>query len=448
MNTMTWAPTLTARVELETDAGEAVGHSSDLLVPKWFEKDPQKSLRQDVEGLMASARAAAEQARVSESETVFDLWWRTWRARVASQPFAATDRLLRGFGVALVERAVIDAACRAAGLSFFQAAKQDLFGIRPESVHPELDGWSLADSLPAAPSRSVALRHTIGLVDHLRSADVPDAERVGDGLPEAFEEDVRAYGLSWFKLKLGGDRAVDLERSLTFAELVRELVGEGARITVDGNEQFSDLAPLVSFLSELDGHTAGRFLLERLVCIEQPLPRGVSFEESARDGLAALHEIAPVIIDEADADPGALPRALELGYSGVSVKNCKGVLRALLARGLCERHGGFQSAEDLTNLGVLALQQDLATVATLGLEHVERNGHHYFHGLGHLPEREVRGAAERHPELWRRDGSTTSLRVEDGRLDLSGLDVPGYGYACEIDWAGRTPLDDWTFDER
>ena len=445
MNTMTWAPTLTARVELETDAGDAVGYSADLLVPKWFEKDPHKSLRQDVEGLMASAQAAGQAARSSEPETVFDLWWRTWRARVDGQPFEASDRLLRGFGVALVERALLDAACRAADTSFFEACKSDLFGLRPELVHPELAGWSLADSLPAAPSAGVALRHTIGLVDHLRSADVPEDERVGDGLPEALEEDVHAYGLSWFKLKLGGDRAVDLERTLTFAELVRELVGEGARVTVDGNEQFAELGPLVDFLRELDGQAAGRFLLERLVCIEQPLPRSASFEESARPGLAALREIAPVIIDEADSGIGALPRALELGYSGVSVKNCKGVLRALLARGLCERQGGFQSAEDLTNLGVLALQQDLTTVATLGLEHVERNGHHYFLGLNHLSEREARGALERHPELWERADSSTSLRVTDGRLDLSGLQVPGYGYGCEIDWEARTPLADWTF---
>ena len=67
----------------------------------------------------------------------------------------------------------------------------------------------------------------------------------------------------------------------------------------------------------------------------------------------------------------------------MSVKNCKGVFRALLSRGLCELadDGSFQSAEDLTNLPVLALQQDLATIAALGLPHVERNGHHYFKGL-------------------------------------------------------------------
>lgn len=445
MSTLTAAPTLTARVEVETCHGPALGHAADLCVPKWFEKDPDKSLRQDVEGLMASARAAADAARSDESEPLFDLWWRVWRERVGGRPFEAPERLLEGFGVALLERALIDAACRAAGRSFFEVLKSDTLGIRPEVAHPELEGWSLAESLPAEPRSSAHLRHTVGLVDALRPADV--TERVDDGLPECLEEDVRAFGLSWFKLKLGGERAADLERTLDFAQLVRELVGEPARVTVDGNEQFTDLGALTAFFEELDRHEAGRFLLERLVCIEQPLPRAATFDEGARDGLAALREHAPVIIDEADSGLACLPRALDLGYTGVSVKNCKGVIRALLSRGLCERRGGFQSAEDLTNLGVLALQQDLCTVAALGLEHVERNGHHYFRGLGHLSEREAESALARHPELWERVDDRIQLRIRGGQLDLSGLQVPGYGYGSEIDWEARTPLEDWSFPE-
>jgi hypothetical protein len=342
---------------------------------------------------------------------------------------------------------VIDAACRAAGMSFFEALKTDLFVVRAQVAHPELAAWSLADSLPAAPSEAVALRHTIGLLDALRSAEVPAEQRAADGLPEALEEDVRTYGLSWFKLKLCGERALDLPRALAFAELVQELVGDRARVTVDGNEQFGELGALTGFLRELEGHAAGRYLLERLVCIEQPQPRSASFADSVRAGLASLREFAPVIIDEADCGLESLPRALDLGYSGTSVKNCKGVLRALLARGLCELRGGFQSAEDLTNLGVLALQQDLATVAALGLEHVERNGHHYFRGLNHLSKSEAASAAERHPELWTRAAGTTALRIEDGRLDLRGLQVPGYGYASEIDWESRTPLEAWIFNQ-
>jgi len=439
IHTLTGAPTLTARVELETDAGEAVGHSADLLVPRWFEKDPSKSLEQDIEGLVNSATAAARLAEGTPPRTVFDLWWRLYGVRVHGTPEDAPDRLVRGFGVALVERAVMDATCRAAGLSFFEALRQDLFAVRAGEVHQALEGWSPADSLPDAPRERVALRHTVGLVDALTPDDI--AERVDDGLPECLEEDIRAAGLRWFKLKLSGDPRADLERCLRFTEVVEASAPDGWRLTVDGNEQFADLGVLRTLLDELSRDSGGARLLERLQCIEQPLPRAWSFEPAAVPGLAALGEVAPVILDEADHGIEAFPRALALGYGGVSVKNCKGVLRALLNRALCDRHRAFQSAEDLTNLGVLALQQDLTTVAALGLGHVERNGHHYFRGLGHLPAGEAQGALEAHPGLWREEAGTIALRIEDGDLDLGSLQGVGYGYDCEIDFEARTPVE-------
>ena len=181
-----------------------------------------------------------------------------------------------------------------------------------------------------------------------------------------------------------------------------------------------------------------------------PLPRAISLDESARQGLAAVAAYAPLILDEADHGIEAFPRALELGYRGVSMKNCKGVIKALLHRGLCEAStapGAFQSGEDLTNLGVLALQQDLTTAAALGLEHVERNGHHYFGGLGHLPDAEVADAARQHPDLWTRSGDEAHLRIEGGQLDLSSLQGIGFGYSSAIDFDSRTPLADWTFEE-
>jgi hypothetical protein len=442
---MTWAPTLTARVELETDAGAAIGYSADLLVPKWFEKDPSKSLQQDIEGLMASAVAAGKAAQSGAMESVFGLWWRTYRERVHPRPVDASDRLLRGFGVALIERAVIDAACRAAGVSFFEALKSDLFQLCPGEVYPELKHWNLAESLPAAPSSRVALRHTIGLVDDLRTRDVKSP--VKDGLPEALEEDIRTYGLNWFKLKLCGDPMQDLPRCLELAAVLSENVAGKVQLSVDGNEQYPDLQQLVAFLKQLDAESRGRELLRGLVCIEQPLPRAVSLLDEARPGLQALREFAPVILDEADHGIEALPRAIELGYGGVSVKNCKGVLRAMLQRGLCEKRDGFQSGEDLTNLGVLALQQDLATVAALGLGHVERNGHHYFRGLVHLSERERNAAATAHPDLWDASHGLPQLRIEAGELQLGSLQAAGYGYSSEIDWESRTPLERWQYEE-
>lgn len=446
IHTMTWAPTITARVELETESGPAIGYSSELLVPKWFEKDPAKTLAEDAAALTHSAQLAGEAAKCDADETVFDLWWRTYRERVHSQPEDAKDRLVRGCGVALVERAVLDAACRAAGVSFFEALKRDLFGVRPGAVYPELEDWSLAQSLPDAPATRIAVRHTVGLVDALRAEELD--ERPDDGLPEALDEDIRFYGLKHFKLKLSGDREADLARTLAFGEVLRETGRAGAEFTVDGNEQFADPRALVAFFRELDDAPGGRELLRGLLYIEQPLPRGQSLSAEAAAGIEALREVAPVILDEADHGVEALPRALALGYGGVSVKNCKGVLRALLHSGLCAKHGAFQSGEDLTNLGVLALQQDLTTMTALGLPHIERNGHHYFRGLDHLSATEASDAARVHGDLWTTDERGVRLNIVDGEVSVASLQAPGYGYSSEIDWSSRTPLDDWTFTSR
>ncbi|MFG0259741.1 MAG: mandelate racemase, partial [Phycisphaerales bacterium JB041] len=155
----------------------------------------------------------------------------------------------------------------------------------------------------------------------------------------------------------------------------------------------------------------------------------------------------------------ALPEARALGYRGISIKSCKGVFGAVLNRARCDAWNDaagdtetgeavFQSGEDLTTLPVLALQQDLALMETLGVRHVERNGHHYFRGLGHLPRVEREAAVEAHGDLYLRGGDGRArLRIERGLLMVgSVLDAPGFGYAGPIDLGARTPAAAWDPD--
>jgi hypothetical protein len=452
MVTLRQAPQLTARVTIEAEGRRVEGQptegwSADLLVPKWFEKDPRKSLEQDFSALARSARAAAAFWRDDRGPaTVFDHWWRVYQERVLAVPFEASDRLVRGFGVALMERAVMDAACRAAEVPFDDALRSDLFGFQPGRVHPELADWDLAAGLPARPLTSVQVRHTVGLMDPLLTEQIPEELALDDGLPVALADDIRRYGLRMFKVKVEGSDRSARTRLLSVAAVVRAEAGDEACFTLDGNEQVEDLDEFVTQLDSLRSEPDGAWLLERLLWIEQPLPRALSFDPVHTAALPALAQVAPVIIDEADAGPEAFPRAVGLGYQGVSIKNCKGVFRSLLNRGLTERLEGelFLAAEDLTNLPVVALQQDLATVASLGLTHVERNGHHYFRGLGHLPVVEREQALELHPRLYRAQGDDIFLDVRDGALDLNGVvDAVGYGHRVTPDMAGRTPLEAW-----
>jgi hypothetical protein len=159
-----------------------------------------------------------------------------------------------------------------------------------------------------------------------------------------------------------------------------------------------------------------------------------------------------VIIDEADDRVAAFKDAVALGYRGTSHKNCKGIYKSLHNLALAAlrnqrvgREDLFLSAEDLTNLPVVPLQADLASVALLGIGHVERNGHHYFRGLGHLSAAEKAAALQCHPDLYERRGDEVFSRVSEGMLACRSLQVPGMGFSALPDMAAMIPPDEWEF---
>ncbi len=424
------------RLEVETaDGRRGTGLASDLLVPKWFDKNPDTTPNEDASALSTSIERAAEVARTATdaagAHPVFDIAEIMRIDRVGSRDHHDADVLVRGFGLAMVERALIDATCRLAGCSFHEAVIGDLLGFQSHRLIPETRGWSPVD-LPS-PATSIAVRHTVGMLDPLTRDEIPASDRVEDGLPQSLEAVIATYGVNRFKVKIGDDHAANAERLRAIAAVVRDRVGGHAVFTLDGNEQCEDLDALAGMLEELARDPETAPLIERLALVEQPLPRRDTFDESRRAGIARVDRIAPVVIDEADADRDAFRRALDLGYAGVSVKACKGVFRALANRGLVEvrRADGegrcFQSGEDLTNLGSIPLQQDLALQATIGVADVERNGHHYFRGLDHLEGTVANRLVERLPDLYAGSGGPSRLHVADGRIDLRGV-VDGIGF--------------------
>jgi len=107
---------------------------------------------------------------------------------------------------------------------------------------------------------------------------------------------------------------------------------------------------------------------------------------------------------------GTVARALGLGYAGSSRKNCEGVFKGV-ANGilLANLPGAIQTAEDLANIGPVALLQDLAIVGLLRVPDVERNGHHYFRGLSPFPPNLGEAVLVAHPDLYEAlsDGTAT-----------------------------------------
>ena len=128
---MTALPHLFVSVECEIDGQLQVGIAADSLAPKWFTKDPNTSHREEVAEMLKVIEAAAKFAQDSEGATsVFELWQQIYAAQKKWATEQGYPPLLWNFGISLIERAVIDAFCRATDTSFAQALRANTLGIR------------------------------------------------------------------------------------------------------------------------------------------------------------------------------------------------------------------------------------------------------------------------------------------------------------------------------
>jgi L-alanine-DL-glutamate epimerase-like enolase superfamily enzyme len=445
---------LFVRAEVEIDGARHVGVSAENLALKWFTKDPTLSARDELAQMRRVVETACDVARASGTHRgVFDWWLHVYQGQSAWGGGWGIPLLLTHLGTSLVERAVIDAFCRAQATPFARVVRENRLGLRLGDMHRELDHVEPTKFLPEHPARSVIARHTVGMSDPLTDAEISPDDRIDDGLPQSLEACVRAYGLTHFKIKLSGKVGDDVEQLRRIASVLAR-VSPRYRYTLDANENFADVETFRAFWSRLREDASMRDFVSGLIVVEQPLHRDVSMSDHTAHQLRSWADRPPIIIDESDAEIGSAARALDRGYVGTSHKNCKGVIKSIANACLLEHRrrtdpaGTYVlTAEDLTTVGPVALQEDLAVVGTLGIEHVERNGHHYLRGLSMFPRAGVDPVVERHADLYRRlpDG-TPAVRIENGRIAIgSVLDAP-FGLAVPFDPTRFTPLKDWTFE--
>lgn len=442
----------TLELTIETrDGKRSSGYAADFLSYKWFDKRPERTPEQGSADLIRAITDAVEAYSGNGFAPAF-AHWRDLHAGLENAGIARDfNRIGANFGVSMAERAMIDAIGRLSGHGFDAMMRGSLLGIDETSVFAELETGSLAAALPAAPLAEIGLRHTVGLVDPISDADIAPGDRVDDGFPETLEEYLRDDGVRYLKIKVSGDTVVDLDRLAAIWRAV-ELAGHPVSVTLDGNEQYSSIDEFAGLMEAIRARPDLAALLDAILFVEQPVERSVALATPL--DVAALKTVgAPLLVDESDGWTTAFSEAMECGYRGVSHKNCKGVFRSFLNNALAakrNREAGearyFLSAEDLTDLPVVSLQSDLVAVASLGIPHVERNGHHYFRGLDHLSEAEQVAALADHPDLYRRQGDVVALDVSGGTLGVGSLQVPGFGFAEAPDMSRLVPAEDWSFD--
>jgi hypothetical protein len=415
------------------------GVSADHLPPKWFTKDPQRPLEEEIEEMLLVIRTAVAHAQQITAATPFAFWRALYDAQSAWAKEQNLPPLLAQFGVTLVERALIDAFCRAKSTTFPAALHENRFGIDLGSIHASLAGTQPADWLPAQPPAQVFCRHTVGLSDALTDEEIPADERVSDGLPQSLVACIRFYGLRHFKLKINGEAERDQQRLARMAQIFVAECGDDFAFSLDGNESFHEVGVFRDYVTKLRATVGDAAFWSKLLFIEQPWHRKVALSPAIGELAAAWPDRPPVIIDESDAEIASLPTALALGYAGTSHKNCKGVFKGaanacLLAQRRGEGKSSMMSGEDLSNVAPVAMPQDLVAQACFGISSVERNGHHYFAGLGQFPAALQTLMLTQHGDLFiQSEAGWPRLDVRAGHLELGTVLRAPFGYAGELD---------------
>jgi len=435
--TLTECPQAFVRARIETADGRSRwGAAAELMAPKWFDKNLQLT-NEDNFGQLRSVLRLAREAYLSDATpaSAFGHFARHHEAHQAASAAKDFNPLLASYGPALLDRAVLDAVCRLAGVSFYDAVRSNIAGIG-------FDGLDMDRFLAGlSPHADIEARHTVGLVDAITSQDPHD--RVNDGLPETLEEVVGTYGHRWFKLKVGGNVAADIARLGAIASVL----DRSARpyfVSLDGNEQYTSAAGVEELVAAIRSTPALQRLWASIAFIEQPIARKLTLDADLR---GADFGGKPVIIDESDGELDSFVQARDKGYGGVSSKTCKGFYKSLLNAARCARWNRelgrdtfFMSAEDLTTQAGLSVQQDLALVNLLGIRHVERNGHHYVDGLAAVPPAEQQRFLQAHPDLYERSHGAVRLRLREGRLAIGSLAAPGFASAAMPDFDAMAPL--------
>ncbi|HVR74362.1 MAG TPA: mandelate racemase/muconate lactonizing enzyme family protein [Planctomycetota bacterium] len=266
-------------------------------------------------------------------------------------------------------------------------------------------GKSPADYLQLEAPESLPAWHLVGGKDPLEAKDL-DGTEPDDGHPVLLRDWIRRDGLDCLKVKLrGNDDAWDFERLERVGTIALE---EGARwLSADFNCTVTDPAYVNAILDRLQAVLPRIHAM--LLYVEQPFPHDL---EEHRIDVHSVSARKPLFMDESAHDWRLVRLGRSLGWTGVALKTCKTQTGALLSLAWARAHGMALMVQDLTNAMLAQIPHVLLAAHARTILGVETNAMQFY------PEAS-RPEAEVHPGLYTR---------RNGRVDLTSLKGPGFGY--------------------
>ena len=307
VTTVTEATQAVLRTRIELENGRtAEGVAAESLAAKWFDKNLALSDAQNLDQLRQSLDIAIDLHRQAASRSAYALFADTYREQLARGAALGLNPLVASYGPALLDRAILDALGRATGHSFQAMMHANVPGMVISDLIPDLLGFDIDRFLAGlTPRATIDVRHTVGLVDPLTSTDRIGAP-VGDGLPETLEEVVAHYRGRFYKLKVGGQIAGDLDRLTRIAAVLDR--GPAYQATLDGNEQYDDVEAIAALWRRMTEEPRLARLCGAILFIEQPIKRTVALSRSVE--ALARHEHDAIEGGLRRSGPGAA-RAVE-----------------------------------------------------------------------------------------------------------------------------------------
>jgi L-alanine-DL-glutamate epimerase-like enolase superfamily enzyme len=250
--------------------------------------------------------------------------------------------------------------------------------------------------------------HLVGGLDPLAPADLTGDEP-DDGYPLLLADWIARDGLRCLKVKLrGNDAAWDYGRLLQVGQI--SLDGGVDWLTSDFNCTVTDPGYVTDILDRLMAERPR--LYGMILYVEQPFPYDLVHH---RIDVHAVSARKPLFMDESAHDWQLVRLGRELGWTGVALKTCKTQTGALLTLCWARAHGMTLMVQDLTNPMLAQIPHVLLAAHADTIMGVETNAMQFYPDAS-LPEEAV------HPGLYRR---------REGKVDLSTIRGPGFGYRVE-----------------
>ena len=361
--------------------------------------------------------------------TPFALYADTYRDQCARGAALNLNPLVASYGPALLDRAILDALGRILGLSFADLIRANVPGIGVTELTPDLRGLRSAafSCKPCGPAAAIDVRHTVGLVDPITAGDQAPGQRVNDGLPETLEEVARHYGCRYYKLKVGGDVAADIDRLTRIAVGARP---RGWRLSCHPRRQRAvrqrrgDRRALAPHGRDAGAEAAGR---------RDPVHRAA---DQARGGAEPARRDTRA---RASADHRRVGRRAGVVPGGArsSAMPASQARTAKDSTNRCSTQRAWPSSTQrpgarVTSCRERTLRHGPASACSRispwfrcsGLTHVERNGHHFIDGMCFAPEHEQRAFVEAHSDLYAKKEGPARLRIANGQLQLGRSGAP------------------------